>query len=135
MKQLRFTLLAFLMVMVGLTACKKDEPEVLDAENLTIDLSRVDFGNGQVIGTIKASTNKGTLAYSITSQGAPANGNVLAGLAINPSTGVVTITNSLEVGRFACASANQSKYPAVVSITNGSTTKTVNVTILVGCEE
>ncbi len=134
MKQLRFTLLALLMAVVGLNACKKDEPEVFNVENFTFEATAA-LQNGQVVGTIKANSNKGTIVYSITSQGAPAVGTVAAGLAINSSTGEITVANRNAISEFACATANQGKYTAVVTITNGTNTKTANITLLAVCRE
>ncbi len=128
MKQLRFTLLAFLMVMVGLTACKKDEPEVFNVEDLTLSFTGTNFlRDGQVVGTVKANSNKGTLIYSITSQGRQ------TGLIINSATGVINVVDVDSIYEIACTTANQGKYKAVVTITNGSTVKTVNITLTVDC--
>lgn len=131
MKNIRFTLLAFLFVVLGLASCKKEDPEVLDVENLTLNLTNTNFQNGQVIGTVKASTNKGNLTYSITSQLQQANGSIAAGLSINSATGEVTVTNRNGIYDTGCP--NQQKYTAVVTISNGSISKTVNITMDLGC--
>jgi hypothetical protein len=73
-----------------------------------------------VLGTVTASTNRGSLVYSLTAQ-APAGA-----MAINSSTGALTVANA---GLF-----NFEVNPSitgVVSVANGSETATANITITV----
>ena len=75
---------------------------------------------GAVIGTITASTNRGTLSYSLTSQ------TPTGAMAINTSSGQLTVANA---GLF-----NFEVNPTisgVVSVANGSEVKTASITITI----
>lgn len=73
-----------------------------------------------VLGTITASTNRGTLSYSLSSQ------SVAGAMAINTSTGQLTVANA-SVFDFEV----NPTITGVVSVANGSETATANVTITV----
>jgi hypothetical protein len=77
-----------------------------------------------VIGTVQATTNRGTLSYSISSQ-SPAGA-----MAINPGTGLLVVANS-SVYDFEV----NPTITGVVSVANGSETATANITVTVNNEQ
>jgi hypothetical protein len=74
--------------------------------------------NGGLLGTINATTNRGNLSYSLTSQSVP------GAMAINSTTGILTVASvaafDFEVNP---------TITGVVSVVNGSETATANITI------
>ncbi len=73
---------------------------------------------GAVIGTITASTNRGTLSYSLTSQ------TPTGAMAINANTGVLTVTNPVYFDF-----EERQQVTGAVTVTNGSVTKEIAVSI------
>lgn len=126
MKNLSFSLRLFLCLGIMLTSCKREEPK---PEVFTIEAN--DFGvglyngvqNGAVVGTVSATTNGGTLTYAIASQG------VASALAINASTGQITVTNRDAIYAFRCSPPYPMQFTVTITISNGSTTKNITLTV------
>lgn len=108
-------------------SCKKDEPKpettTINADDFSAALPN-NTQNGTVVGTVNATTNNGTLTYAITSQG------VTGALAINATTGQITVASAGNIYLFYCnTSPRPTSFTATITISNGSTTKTITLTV------
>jgi hypothetical protein len=129
MKKLLSLLSLLLFVGLVFTSCKKDEPVTIDATDFVGTFPYATVGtwiNGSAIGTVSATTNNGTLNYTLVSQ------NITGIIAINATTGQITVadknmffTEAICVG----GSSLDGRITAVVRLTNGSVTRDINVTI------
>lgn len=133
MKNISFSVLLFLCLAVTLVSCKKDEPEVtqvIEASDFSVTLPN-NMQNNTVAGTVTATTNSGTLAYSISAQG------VGGALAINATTGQITVADAMAIYRFRCvANDPPTSFTATITISNGSITKNITLTVVLtslGC--
>jgi hypothetical protein len=131
MKKLLSLLSLLLFVSLVFTSCKKDEPVTIDATDFvgafTYPTVR-DWANGSVIGNVSASTNNGTLNYTLVSQ------NIAGIIAINATTGQITVANKSAFNTWATICVPNSptydgRITAVARLTNGSVTRDINVTI------
>ena len=130
MKKLTSLLSLLLFVSLAFTSCKKDEPITIDATDFASAFPYAtvrDWINGSVIGNVNATTNKENLTYTLVSQ------NVAGIIAINATTGQITVANRSAFNTNAICLANSPTYDgritAVVRLTNGSVTRDINVTI------
>jgi hypothetical protein len=133
MKNLSFSFLLFLCIGITLVSCKKEEasePSVITASDFSVTLPNT-TQNNTVAGTVTATTNSGTLTYSIASQG------IGGALAINATTGQITVANALEIYKFRCVSINPpTSFTATITISNGTITKNITLTVVLtslGC--
>lgn len=92
-------------------------PITLNVSPLSITINENPI-NGGLLGTVIATTNRGNLSYSLTSQSVP------GAMAINSTTGILTVA-SVTAFDF---EINPS-ITGVVSVANGSETATANITI------
>lgn len=116
-------LVAFLFLSLVTLSCSKDDgAEPLPVVTLSDFTASIDENskNGTSLGKVSATTDKGNLTYSITSQ--TPNG----ALAINATTGEITIADET-----AFDYETNTEITAKVKVVNGETTKTANVTITI----
>jgi hypothetical protein len=133
MKKIAISLLTMCLLVLAMVACKKEEPETLQAEDFNHAYTVVSSSpqNGQVMGKISASTNKGTLTFSITAQdfnGASVTPNEASGISIN-AAGEVVLGNVNRIFQTVCNSNKQGKYRATVTVSNGNLSKTIYITL------
>lgn len=127
MKNISFSFLLFLCLGIMLTSCKKDEAEpeaiVINADNFSAALPG-NTQNGTVVGTVSATTNGGTLTYTWASQG------IAGALTINATTGQITVASASDIYRFYCnTNPRPTSFTSTITISNGSTTKTITLTV------
>ncbi|HPF11959.1 MAG TPA: hypothetical protein PKW08_10790 [Flavobacteriaceae bacterium] len=120
MKLFRASLL--IAVLITFLSCSKDDKNTADgttitASNFTISVVE-NPQDGQVIGTIEASTNQGSLNFTIAQE------NPVGALKVGSTNGEVSVLDS--------SLFNYSNNPiisATIKISNGSTFKNINITI------
>lgn len=125
MKNISFSFLLFLFVGITFVSCKKEEatePSVITASDFSISLTNA-IQNSTVVGTVTATTNNGTLSYAIASQG------VTGALSINASTGQITLENRNAVYNFRCTSPYPTTFAVTITISNGTITKNITLTV------
>lgn len=125
MKNISFSFLLFLFVGITLVSCKKEEatePSVITASDFSVTLPQ-NTQNNTVAGTVTATTNSGTLAYSIASQ------EIGGVLAINATTGQITVANAFEIYKFVCVSNRPASFKITITISNGTINKTITLTV------
>jgi len=129
MNFLKISFLFFLVLGMALSSCKKDEPTTIEATDFTGSFASATvlaWVNGSVIGTVTATTNNGSLNYTLISQ------NIAGIIAINATTGQITVANKTAFNNNAiCVGSNSSDglITGVVKVTNGSVTRDINVRI------
>ena len=124
MKNLSFLLLLFLCVGITLVSCKKDEPAavVINADDFSVTLPS-NTQNNTVAGNVSATTNSGTLTYSMATQG------VGGALAVNATTGQVTVADAQAIYRFVCVDNRPASFKVTITISNGTISKTITLTV------
>lgn len=127
MKNLSFSFLLFLCLGITLVSCKKNEaePSVINADDFSAALPS-NMANGTVVGTVSATTNGGTLTYSLASQG------ITGALAINATTGQITVASASAIYAFVCVPNRPASFTVTITINNGTTTKNITLTIALG---
>lgn len=128
MKNIKFSLLFFLFMGIVFASCKKDEPEVINADDFTASTGAM-LRDGNVLGTINASTNKGTLTYTLASQ------SIAGAITVNASTGQIVVADSDNFYEVYCRLNSVKTFTAEVFISNGSISKTIKVTIELKMED
>ena len=102
-------------ITITLTDINETIPTTITTTDFTLIIPENSSGS---LGFVSATTNQGTLNYSIQSQSAGTP------MAINASTGELTVNNT-----YAFDYETSSTLTAIVAVVNGSVTETLNVTI------
>jgi|GEM_PF-3507620 len=128
MKNISFSCLLFLFVGIMFSACKKKDAEVIqviNADDFSLALP-INSQNNTIVGTANATTNSGTLTYTFASQ------EVAGALAINSTTGQITVASEYQIYRHTCVPNRPASFKATLMISNGSVSKTITLTIDLG---
>lgn len=108
----------FAFLLSGNSCTKEEDPISITATDFTVTIAE-NPTLGQVLGTVAVTTNRGTLAYSV-----EPSETMNGAFAINATTGQITVSN-ISFYDFETRTSITGK----VKVTNGSVSKTINVTI------
>jgi hypothetical protein len=117
-QRILLSLLFVAMIALPFSCSEEADPIVIKTSDFAVTIAE-NPTNGQVLGTIEASTNRGTLSYSL-----EPSATFDGAMAINQTTGQLTVA---EPGYFDFET--NPTVTGVVKIANGKVTETVTVTI------